>query len=350
MYKLIEFTDEQGFNDQFVSLARVVYANDKNHASESKREVTSWLLGAHPGASFLHQRNLLVMQNGAPAARGIAFVNTRGDFGSVGFFECLNDSKAVGILMDGAREFCREHSVGKIYAPMNGSIWAKHRLMVKGFDDKPFLGEPYNRPYYSDLLLQNGFSVAKTWKTQLNKELHVRGRLSDHYQKLAKSQTDKGIFVRSIEDFDEDIRIIYRLVMSAFSGFFLFHTIDEQDFVDAFSGLRLICDKRTAKIAYNSKNEPIGFGIALPDYQSKLRYVMRYAKRYIFMYAGTLQENGRDVYPHCGKAVVVPIALDLISRKKEFVLALMSEDASTRNILTQYDKVHEHALLELEVD
>lgn len=295
MYKVVEFTNEQTYIDLFLSLPVMIYKGDKNYSRRGDIETVSWLTGKHKCEGFLKQRNLLVLHNDSPAARGIAFVNTIGGFGSIGFFECIEDMEAVKLLTDASKAFCRENGIKNIYAPMNGSIWSSYRLMTKGFKDRPFIGEPYNKPYYSELLTQCGYKVSKKWETQFIKKVKVKSESTSRYLNEEKVQQSKGIKVRNMKNFDEDIRIIYKLTMNSFAQFFLFHEITEDDFVSIYSDLRLIiCDKRTVKIAYNQDKQPIGFGIALPDYKNMFEYILRYAKRYVFLYLGTLQEKGRE--------------------------------------------------------
>jgi len=350
LYKRVEFTDEQEYIELFLYLSTAIYKGDKNYSPERRREIVSWLLGTHKCAGFLSQKNMLVLLDGVPVARGITFVNNIGKFGSVGFFECLDDPEAVALLTEGAKAFCNEHGVKKIYAPMNGSIWSNYRLMTKGFEDRPFLGEPYNKPYYSGLLEKCGYKVAKTWETQYFKKVEKRSDTANKYINLEKTQRSKGIKIRSMRNFDEDIRIIHSLVMNSFSGFFLFHELVERDFVNIYSDLKSLCDKRTIKIAYDSENRPVGFGIALPDYRSKLGFLLKYAKRYIFLYLGTLQKNGASLYPQCGKAIVVSILKPLYFRRKGYVGAMMSEDSKTRNFSKEYDGLHRYAFFELEMN
>jgi hypothetical protein len=350
LYELIEFTDERRHIDSFLSLSREIYAGDGNYRPKGAAETLSWLAGTHECAGFLRQRNLLVMRNGFPAARGIAFVNTIGNFGSVGFFECAEDAEAVKALMGGAKAFCEKHGVADIYAPMNGSIWSDYRLMTKGFGDRPFLGEPYNRPYYGDLLTECGFRPVKMWETQFAGKVKIRGDAARRYVREERIQRSKGIKIRSMRNFDADMRIIHKIAMNAFSRFFLFHRLGEEDFVNIYADLKAICDKRTVKIAFDPHRRPVGFGIALPDYSGKLGLALRYAKRYSLIYLGTLQENGESVYPQCGKAIIVSILRSLFIRRKRYIGAMMGEDAITRGFSKEYENIHEYALFRLEAD
>jgi len=352
---LIEFAgkqNEQNYIDLFLSLPANLYRGDKNHRAEDTAEVKAWLKGEHPCKSFLVQKNLLVTDGLVPVARGIAFVNGPGGFGSIGFFECEDDAGAVSMLVGAAKAFCREHRVSKIYAPMNGSIWGSYRLMTKGFEDYPFLGEPHNKRYYKAILEGCGFSAAKTWETQFIEKISAKGQTADRFQQLEKLQKQKGIKVRSLENFDADFKTIHKIAMNAFSNFFAFHEIDEGTFCGLYSGLKRLCDRRTVKIAFDQDGVPVGFGIALPDYRSKWGFLFKYAKRYIFLYLGTQQRGGESVYPQAGKAIVTPIMKNLYIRRKGCICALLGEGAKTRNFAPSCDKnerTHEYALMELDM-
>ena len=347
MLTLVEFTDEVEHVEEFLALPARIYAGDKNYRGESREQTLAWLAGEH-GAAFLKQKNMLVLRDGVAVTRGIAFVNTRGGFGSIGFFESLDDEEAAGLLVQAASAFCLEDGMTRIFAPMDGSIWSSYRLMTRGFDDEPFLGEPYNKPYYADLLSRCGFTLAKTWETQFVKKVLVRGATAQKFLTADATRKARGITIRRMKNFDTDIRIIHKLTMNSFRGFFCFHELEEQEFVDLYRDLRLICDHRTVRIAYDH-DRPIGFGIALPDYRSKLAFVLRHAKRYVFLYLGTWQENGESVYPQVGKAIVTSIMKYLYIRRKGYVRALMGEDAKTRSFSPDYESTHEYALYEKEV-
>ena len=344
---LIEFTDEAEYVEEFLALPLRIYAGDKRYRGTSSEETLAWLRGQHC-TGFLKQKNLLVTRDGVVLTRGIAFVNTRGGFGSIGFFESMDDPEAVEMLVQAASAFCSAEGMTRVLAPMDGSIWSSYRLMTRGFNDEPFLGEPYNKPYYADLLVHCGFTQAKTWETQFVKKVRVRGATARKFLSADADRKSRGITIRAMKNFDTDIRIIHKLAMNSFREFFCFHEVDEQEFVDLYSDLKLIADKRAVRIAYDH-DRPIGFGIALPDYRSTLGFLLRHAKRYVFLYLGTWQENGQSVYPQVGKAIVTIIMKYLYIRRKGYVRALMGEDAKTRGFSPDIDSIHEYAVYSKEV-
>jgi hypothetical protein len=56
-------------------------------------------------------------------------------------------------LLEHAIEWLREkHDLQRIWAPVNFDIWHGYRLMTRGFEEKTFYGEPYNKIYYPGFL------------------------------------------------------------------------------------------------------------------------------------------------------------------------------------------------------
>lgn len=346
MYKLIEFTSEKEYVNLFLSLPRDVYKGDKNYKRESKKEVMAWLECIHPCAKFLVQKNCVVLKHKSPIARGIFFVNKIGNFGSVGLFACKDDCEAVTLLMDKAKEFCKENGVAKMFAPMNGSIWGDYRIMTKGFADKPYMGEPYNKPYYYDLLVKCGFKTAKKWETQFVSDIRKK-EAARRIEFIANLKSSQELSIRGMQDFDQDIRILHKLIMHSFSGFFLFHEIDERTYVDLYKDMKKICDKKTMKLAFDKENRSIGFGLAFPDYNSKLRFLFKRANRYILWFFGVVQNNSA---PSAFKDLVSPILQFLYEKNKGCISAMMSEDSKALSFTKEYDAVHEYVLMETDIN
>ena len=349
MYKLIEFTTEKKYTKMFLSLPLKVYKGDKNYVKESKLKVKNWLIGNHPCAKFLIKKNLIVLKDNTPVARGIVFINQIGKFGSIGFFECLNDEGAVKLLADKAIEFCKAHSIKKIYATMNGSIWGDYRIMTKGFLDKPFMGEPYNKPYYFDVLIKSGFGVVKRWESQFVDDIK-KDRVAKRIKFIAKLKGTSKITTRSMQNFDQDIHIMHKLVLNSFADFFLFHPIDEQTYTKIYGAMKRICNKQTLKLAFDKQNRPIGFGLAFPDYQSKLGFLFKHTKRYILWFFGINQKNGLSADPYAFKELVSPLLNYIYYKNKGCISAMISEDSKALRITQEYDYTHEYVLLETKVD
>jgi|GEM_PF-2517569 len=347
-YFLAEFTNEKEHMKAFLGLPSVVYKGDKNYVKENVKKVISWLLGDHPCADFLVQKNLLVYKHGVAVARGIAFVNEVGGFGSIGFFECLEDERAVSIIVDEARGFCSEHGIEKIYATMNGSIWGNYRIMTKGFEHKPFLGEPYNKSYYYELLIKCGFNIAQTWQSQFMKNTR-QDEVANRIKFIASLKQSDNIKIRSMQNLDEDILILYKLIMNSFSEFFLFHPLEKNTFIELYKGMKKISDRRTMFLGFDKNNNPLGFGIAIPNYRNIFDYLFKKTNRYILWLFGIAKENGKPKDFHAYNMLLNPILKFLYNNNKGCISALMNQNSKTLTTAKGYDYTHEYVLLEIKI-
>ena len=84
--------------------------------------------------------------------------------GIMGFFECIAEYAAAEELLAAATLWLQQEGRAvRIWGPMNFDIWHGYRFMTAGFDERPFYGEPYNKPYYPEYFQRYGFVVRKHW-------------------------------------------------------------------------------------------------------------------------------------------------------------------------------------------
>ncbi|RYZ83231.1 MAG: hypothetical protein EOP04_20370, partial [Proteobacteria bacterium] len=80
--------------------------------------------------------------------------------GYFGYFECINDKDVAETLLNKASEWLRAKGRSTMEGPVNLSIFHAHRVMVQGFELKPFMGEPRNPKFRGSPM--NGLS-SKPW-------------------------------------------------------------------------------------------------------------------------------------------------------------------------------------------
>jgi hypothetical protein len=334
----------------FISLGFELYKNDKfspfGSKTATKKEIKNWLTGQH-NFSFLIQKNIIVLKENVPITRGVAFINTLGNFGTIGVFESFNDTKAVNLLVEKSAEFFKNNGITRILAPMNGSIWSDYRFMTKGFEDKPFLGEVYNKPYYESLFENCGFTVAKRWTSTFVDDLNS---FPENVKRITKpaSLDYSGLNIRQIENFDNDILLLHKLIMNSFSGFYAFTPLTEEEFVKKYSVLKKVYDKKAIRLVFDKSNpdELLSAALAFPNFQTPLDYIRKTADSYIFLYLATLQKDGVSVNPRASAAACSTVGLELLNRKKGCVCALMSDTARSLTLMPKFDRTHEYVLME----
>jgi hypothetical protein len=185
--------------------------------------------------------------------------------GGIGFFDCINDSKAAFKLFDTSRDWLKAKDMEAMDGPMNfgerDSFWG---CLVDGYYE-PLYNMPYNFPYYKELFEAYGFQAYfnqytyhRTFEEDgLSEEIHDKAqRVFENpdytFEIFDRSKTDK---------IAEDFMIIFNAAWARFPGV---PKITKKHSLALLTQMKPIMDKRLVHIAYYKK-EPIGFFIMMQD-------------------------------------------------------------------------------------
>jgi hypothetical protein len=72
-------------------------------------------------------------------------------------FECIDDLEAASELFASGIKWARDRGLNKMLGPKGFTAMDGLGLLVKGFERRPALGQPYNPPYYPKLIEAAGF-------------------------------------------------------------------------------------------------------------------------------------------------------------------------------------------------
>ena len=109
-------------------------------------------------------------------------------------FECVNDQDVSSALFEAGFEWARSLGLNRIAGPKGFTALDGMGLLVKGFEHRPALGQPYNPPYYDELLRRVGFKTdLEVVSGYLNRELVFPGKIGRVAELVQKRH---GIHVR----------------------------------------------------------------------------------------------------------------------------------------------------------
>ncbi|MBM3268124.1 MAG: hypothetical protein FJZ01_10800 [Candidatus Sericytochromatia bacterium] len=278
MYQVIAFEGEPARVADFLAVPHRIYRGDPRWIPTFDAVDRRDMLGQHPLGAILERRHFLAMRQGAIVARATAFLNTAvhadgAPVGTVGNFEADNDPDAVRAMLEACFAWHRERGVKTVWGPMNGSLWTPNRFMIRGFDDMPFYGEPYNPPYYPELFAFAGFAPVKRWNSVFTDPAATRDMAEKtrprHDAALAAGYRFRPIDIK--KGFLTDLLELRRLVVDAFSGFTGFHEISEQAFVDLYGSIRGIAIPELIQFLHDPAGEIVGYLCMLPDFPRGIR-------------------------------------------------------------------------------
>jgi len=88
-----------------------------------------------------------------------------------GFFESANDEQAVKHLFAEAETFCLDRNAEILEGPFNPHHYSEIGLQIDRFGTAPSFFQPYNPPYYPELLEQAGYRISARLQTMANDDV-----------------------------------------------------------------------------------------------------------------------------------------------------------------------------------
>lgn len=111
----------------------------------------------------------IAYSDGNPAGRIMSFIDYNYNekyndrFGWFGLFESIENKDLASILLDKAVGYLKKNGCRKIIGPAKFNAGGEIGLLIDGFENKPFFLEPYNAPYYKDILEEYGLVKENDW-------------------------------------------------------------------------------------------------------------------------------------------------------------------------------------------
>lgn len=279
--KTESFEFESAPRERFIELPFRLYAGDARWVPPLKVEVARSL---SPENLFLRHgklRSFLVSTNdGKTLGRCTAMVNDgfvhEGDpTGMIGFFEAENDPAVSHALLSAASNWLREQGMRRVIGPMNFSIWhGGYRFMTRGFDCKPFHGEPYNPPFYPAHFEGFGFKPFGQWASWDLTEADSRTML---VAAEATAVPDAGYRPDTDafrgERFDDGLKRLHGILVEAFRENIAHMPIDFEEFASLYAGMRATIIHEILPLWLAPDGETVGTIVAFPDLGDLFRAV-----------------------------------------------------------------------------
>jgi L-amino acid N-acyltransferase YncA len=203
-----------------------------------------------------------------------------GRTGVVGHYEALAPEAGIALLRR-ARDDQFAAGAACVLGPMNGSPWARYRLVIAGHDaEPPFAGEPWSPPGYAEQFEAAGFTVAARYESRIAR---LPARARPGAPALARRLAARGIAVRSLAGtcieaggpLPEELGDLYDLSAAAFAGSPYYRPIDWESFRALYAPLRPALDPDLVLLARDGEGRLIGFLFAMPSFPGSGRLVLK---------------------------------------------------------------------------
>ncbi len=352
--KLIQFTKEENYINDFLKLPKKLYTKKDN--MEDSSTMKSLLLENHPLSNDFHLSKFLVYKNDEVVGR---FIITEYPDDKktcyIGFFECIKDKKVAKFLFDSAVSYCKEKGYKKIVGPVDASFWIKYRLKINKFE-RPYTGEPYNKDYYFNLFKENKFLVCDHYTSQVYEtvdESYNDPKFIEHYKEFEKAGYE--IMKPEKKDFMKCVGEIYDMITRLYSDFPIFKNLSKESFQELYKSYEKIINMDMVRMAY-FKGKPAGFYISVPNYHNmvyqltpinilKVLWQRKHPKGYVMLYMGVEKEH-----QGLGKALVYSIVEELKKSHLPSIGALAHDGKINQNYAKEkIQSRYEYVLLERKI-
>ncbi len=260
---------------QFIKLPFRLYRDDPNWVPPLIMEQKAFFNPKkNPYYEHSEVQLFLALSDGKPVGRISAHTNTQHNnfhkdkIGFFGFFESEHNTEIARALLDEVERWLRARGCDTARGPLNFSVNDECGLLVEGFDTPPFVMMPHNSPWYQDLISGCGYEKAMDLYAWLLHDEAMNQRL----EKFAERAKQRGGFtVRKIDKkkLKSEIEIVFTLYTKAWEYNWGFVPMTRAEFDHTVKALLPVVDPDFVYIA-EVDGTPVGFSVALPDYNMVL--------------------------------------------------------------------------------
>ena len=192
--------------------------------------------------------------------------------GHFGYFECLPDKTASGLLLEAAKNWLKERRCTLMRGPWS-FVSQEIGMVMEGFEPSPVLMAPYNPPYYSEFMSDFGLHKAKDllcWSISMAEGYKIPQRILNLTDAVSKRY---GVSIRPMDmkQYDRDVDIFTELSNKSIVANWGFSPVTEAEANAIAQDMKQIIQPKGVLFAEDKDGRPIGFAVALPDINHLLK-------------------------------------------------------------------------------
>lgn len=276
--RIVKVDNKRLLND-FVEFSYFLYKKDKAWVPPLKNDYKKYVLGE---GNYLNQsgpnERIIAFKDKEVVGRLLVGINEHLNEkknmkeGYLSLFECINDKDVSNKMFEYAEKWLRDRGMNKIKGPLSLPGGDDNRgLLLDNFTDPTLIMNIYNKQYYPDLFTEYGFGKyldVYAYKSNSDNEN------IDRYKEIVPLAMErykfnlKAIDLKNIDHEMGDVKIIIEKAMP--SEWVDFIPPNDEEMKLIAKQLIPYADPDLIYIARNEFNEPVGFNIALPDYNEVL--------------------------------------------------------------------------------
>ncbi|MBN8669217.1 MAG: hypothetical protein J0L80_00905 [Chitinophagales bacterium] len=245
----------------------------------------------------------------------------------IGNIKCEDNSEVFSLLINETELIAKKLGAKCIIGPIDGSTWHAYRYSIREAEGV-FSGDIVHDLYYNHLMLGNGFSVLHRYYSSV----------SEIQQWYDEELLPTGVTIRSINSykFEDELRALHPMCVSAFADNELFSPIDEAGFVKKYIAFEKYLDTDYVQVAEDSKGIVALFFCYKGFYKEKpaliIKTIARHPER---RYKGLVEMMAKKVFSKAYSEGIMNV-----------VHAFMHEENRSLKLSAEYGgkKINEYAV------
>ena len=191
-----------------------------------------------------------------------------------GFFESRDDQPVADALFAAAERWLAARGLDAMRGPMNPSTNYECGLLVAGFENRPTFMTAWNPPFYADLCERAGMMpVTDLLAFWFDGETTGYSLPPFVARQADRAIADGQLRFRDMDPsrFDAEVASLWTVYNDAWERNWGFVPMSQAEFLHMAKDMKSLLDRRFAFVA-ELRGEPVGFMLALPDYNEVLRH------------------------------------------------------------------------------
>jgi len=193
-------------------------------------------------------------------------------------FECEHVQQIADGLFEAVFKWARTRGLKRILGTKGFTVLEGFGLLVKGFEHRPAFGQPYNPPYYMDMIETLGFKPYRNAVSgYLPGDMKFPERIHELAERIARHRGLRIARYRTRKDLRALVPKLKELYNNALRGTGENAPLTDEEANGMANQLLWFSDPRLIKVVYKVKedpqesDEPVGFIMAYPDISAALQ-------------------------------------------------------------------------------
>ncbi|HEY9077245.1 MAG TPA: hypothetical protein VIO61_11990 [Anaerolineaceae bacterium] len=194
--------------------------------------------------------------------------------GFFGYYECREDKEGTTLLLSTARNWLIDQGMQKMRGPWS-FVSQEWGWVLDGYSPPPVIMAPHNPPYYHQQVLDFGMSKVKdllAYEIDATKGYTIPGRILE-LTDLIRERYQVKIREVNLRRFDEEINLLIQLSNNSLIQNWGYSPVTESEVKAMAHDLKPVIHTKGVLFAEDSKGNPIGFAITIPDINTILKQI-----------------------------------------------------------------------------